>query len=299
MAAPNPQRDPAADPSAIGADDLSPSVPERATTDLGGEPYGEPPRSKNIREENALKKIQSEYDRLKNLVGGLTKSRWLQELGPDGIEKALHQFEAMLTDPAAQGVARRLAPNPDGRTWGLTPAQRAAAAVDADMPGNGNADEYVEPWEKALNERLAPFEKRISEAIERLGTLSQSNAQEQVARHTRQFLNEYPLSEEERSEFSEAIGRRIASLDPQVVVKMGYEQFADFIGIPAIRKNLGTVFERKRTQKRSHLTSLATDASGVTSLGAETRPDAPVRPKSIAALNRELAEAAERAAREG
>lgn len=298
MSAATPQRDPAADLGDFdGADLASPSADAQATTDLGGEPSGEPPRAKNIREENALRKIQSDHDKLKNLVGDLTKSRWLQQLGPGGIAKALDQFEAMLSDPTAQQLAARLAPNADG-TWGLTPAQRAAAAVDAELNGNGSADDFVEPWEKAIDGRIAPLEKRLNDAIDRLMTVSKSNATDSVARHTRQFLTEYPLSDEERAEFSEKIGAKIATLDPNVVTKLTFDQFVDHIGLPSVRPYLGNVFARKAKQQRSQLSELATDATGTPSLGAETRTNAPVRVRNLQELSRITAKAAMRAANE-
>jgi hypothetical protein len=297
MSAAIPQRDPAADPGDFGADLASPSEQAAATTDLGGEPSGEPPRAKNTREENGLAAIQSRYDKLKNLVGNKLSGRWLQELGGDGIDTALHQFETLLKDPQVAQAAKRLARNPDG-TWGLSAAQRAAAAVDAGLSDPSSSDEFVDPWDKAIEARLKPLEERLNALIEGHEEIAQSNAGDAVARHTRQFLTEYPLSQEERAEFSEKIGPAIQRLNPRTLTKMTYEQFKKFIGLPEAEPYLGNVFARKATQKRSQLSELATDATGAPSLGAETRPNAPVRPKNIQELGRITAAAAMRAARE-
>lgn len=296
MSAATPQRDPAADlgdfgPASAASDSTS------ATTDLGGDPSGAPPRAKTTQDDrtNREKAIQTKYDKLVNLVGSKLQGRWLQELGGDGINEALHQFETLLRDPQVAAVAKRLARNADG-SWGLSAAQASAARVDADAGLGG--DEFVEPWEKAIDAKLAPILERLSGLVENQQTISQANASEAVARHTRQFLTEYPLSEEERADFSERIGPAIARLNPVMVTKMTYEQFKKYVGLPEAEPYLGNVFERKRTQKRSALADLATDANGTPSLGAETRSSAPFKPKNITQLSRTLAAAAERAARE-
>lgn len=288
-----PQGDSSADlDAAIGAA-AAPSGEAQAQNQAGGSKD----ELQAKREANALKVIQSKYDKIVNLVGNKLQGRWLQELGGDGIDRALHQFETLLRDPSVASAARRLAQNPDG-SWTLTPAQRAAAAVDAGLDQDSGSSEFVEPWEKAIDQRLNPVLERMNALIERVQGVSEVNSNEAISRHTRKFLSDYPLNEEQRAEFSEKIGPAIARLDPQVVMKMTYDNFKSYLGIPNIEPYLEDVIARKQQMKRSAVNGMATDAPGLPSLGAETKPNAPVRPKSINQLQRELAAAAERAARE-
>lgn len=295
MAEAIPQLDPAGDADdAMGADA---SVPGAVTdTDSGG-PSGQPRAKVNPEE-----KFQAKYDKVVNQVGKLLSSNYLKTLGGDGIVRALEQFEAILSHPdTAKSVKESLTQTADGK-WRYAPASvRAAAAVDA-AAGMGDGTDYEDPTVKALksylDERLSPLVDRITALQERSEVAVSAGGQQKIADMTRKFLAEYPLSPEERAEFGEALSRDIANLDSTMLLRMDYDQFRKRVALPNAEPFIPAALARKAKQRGSQLASLATDANGTASLGADQTPAGRPKFKSMNQLNKELAAMALRAAQE-
>jgi hypothetical protein len=292
MSATMPNYDPSSD--APDATDATASLPTEATpTESARTGQGDPAARAKIAEE----KFQARYDTVRREGGRLLSSPYWKSLGGDGIQRALEQFEAMLEDPStAKSVKEGLVQNAEGR-WVYKPtsqAQATAAAVD----GDAFDDPVLKQFESRLDERLGPLIEKINALAPQLNTLSTANATSQVEQMTRRFLAEYPMSPEERAEFSESIGPTIEGMNPQMVLKMNYDQFEDHVGLPKIKKFLPAILARKARTKVSQLADLATDGVGAGSQGADTAPAGKQPVMSMQQLKKSLAAAAEKASRE-
>jgi hypothetical protein len=295
MAEAIPQLDSAADEMGdIGAEA---SVDAVSTDTSSGGPDGQP-RAKTNPEE----KFQAKYDKVVSQTGRLLSSPYLKTLGADGIIRALEQFEAVISHPEIKKSLETgaLVQGVDGK-W----QYRAPAAAPTAKPADGSGD-YEDPviaqiesrMEAKYGQQIETLAKQVHSLRERNDSALSETSAQKVSDLTRRFLVNYPLSNEERAEFSEGIGERLTRLDPTVVLKMNDEQFEEYVGLPTAKKFLPAIFARKARQRGSQLADLATDANGTASLGADQAPTQPAKPVSRAKLNEMIAAAAMRAARE-
>lgn len=297
MAEALPQLDPAADAEDTGAP-ASGSLD--ATERTAAAPDGQP-RARKTPEET-IRGLQSENDRVKSKFGKLLSSGYAKELGADGIIRALEQFEAVVRNPdvAKQLQGGALVQGLDGN-WVYKPvANQKSAQVDSDA-GLGEGGEYEDPAIKRLrSEYDAKFEnltQQITTTRQRSDTSLAAGGQQRVGDFVKKFLTEYPLSQEERAEFGEAISADIQSLDPTMLLRLDYEQFKRRVALPNAEPFLPAALARRAKTNGSHLAGLATDAGTPGSQGAESKP-AQQKPMSWQQLQRATAAAALRAATE-
>lgn len=224
---------------------------------------------------------QSRYDRLQQEIGrellGYTKAFG----GGNQIVGFLKQLETLVGNPTLGPIVQNF----------LKTGQ-----VDLPKPKTNEWDEPVqEPdWRNPINSVLTEIQTLKQE----LNGFKQRQGMSAITEHTKKFLNDYPMSDEERAQFSEYMESQWGTLSANpngasVLSNMDYDTY-ETLAYRGVKPFLDKIYARKLQKQRSQNVQKATDAPAQAPVATEKKPNGAM-PQNAEQLRRQVRAAFERA----
>jgi len=253
----------------------------------GGDPIAE--TTKPSDPETLARSFQGRYDRLNATVGPQLRE-YIEKVGSgNNAATLLSQYEKALNHPELGNAIRNF-------------MQTGQVSLPTARGAEPEEEDYRDPLEVKFETQLAEMRQMVSGLQGQLSTQAASRGVEMVGTYTSSFLDEYPMTVEQKDEFQERLDARMAAMTSQhgahLLENMTRDGF-DAMALPLIKPFLVDIVTRQQNTKKSSLQAMATDAPAVapTNVAAErhTQPGNPAHFRSV----QERARAAARRAFQG
>ncbi len=221
---------------------------------------------------------QSRYDRLKQEVSDELVGYARTYGGGKNIVGFLKQFEQVLGHPDVGPLAQQLLKT------GRVEFPKAQPANEWDEP---QAEPEWKPLVSSALQELQAVKQELTEFKTRQGMTA-------ITDHTKKFLSEYPMDDQERALFNDYMGQQWSTLSANpngssILSKMDYTTFRT-LALPGIEEFRSKIEARRMAKSRGQLAQKATDAPAQAPAASEKRPNGAM-PQNAEQLRRQVQQA--------
>lgn len=224
---------------------------------------------------------QSRYDRLQQEIGRDLQGYVKAFGGGNQIVGFLKQLETLVGNPTLGPIVQNF----------LKTGQ-----VDLPKPKTNDWDEPVqEPeWKNPINSVLAEIQNLKQE----LNGFKQRQGMAAITDHTKRFMAEYPMSDDETAQFREYMDSQWGTLaanpnGASVLSNMDWDTY-ETLAMRGVKPFLDKIYGRRLQKTRSQNVQKATDAPAQTPVATEKRPNG-AAPQSVEQLRQQVRAAFTRA----
>lgn len=259
--------------------DVAPGDNESATGGTSGEPRKPVP---------VEEKFQAKYDRLQAKIGDIASFIDKKGLDSRATVQLLTNLEEMLGHEQLGPIVGEYIRTKKVR---LPKAGEDSISMEDD-------EDFERPWLKDL----APLQEENQRLRSELHEVTRSRSMESITKLTTQFLEKYPMDEEQREHFQEALDSKVAAMDSEHGVRLlkslNEESFRT-LALPLVEPFLDDIVARRLKMKSGQRSALATDSPGISTNIAAEAPAASPAPNSRRDVNAQARAAMRRAFQQG
>lgn len=174
-------------------------------------------------------------------------------------------------------------------------AQQYLKTGKVELPKAQPTNEWDEPqaepeWKPLVSSALAELQS-VKQELNEFKTRQGMSA---ITEHTKKFLSEYPMDDQERAQFNDYMGQQWGTLSANpngagILSKMDYSTFRT-LALPGIEDFRSKIEARRMAKSRGQLAQKATDAPAQATAGNEKRPNG-APPQNAEQLRRQVQQA--------